>query len=118
MRKIRHYSTELAAPLPEIAYIVKLYLATMPPPDDMGYELYIGDQQIRKYTQFNGGIYFKITNPEQLAMYRGQKVRFRRPGAAEFIATEVAFPVIETRPRDAEDLRERTLPSQDDVLRE
>jgi hypothetical protein len=90
----------------------------MPPPDGMGYELYIGDQQIMKYAQFNGGIYFKVTNPEQLAMYRGQRVRFRRPGAADFIATEVAFPVLETGPRDTEELRERALPTQDDVLRE
>src|SRR3954447_21349744 len=117
LRKIRRHSAERAALLPEITYLVKLNLAVMPPPDALGYELYIGDQLIRKYSQFKNGVYFKVADPAQLEVYRGQQVRFRRPGADEFIETNVTFPAVTAELSDAAP-RARSLPTQDDVLRE
>ena len=117
LRKLEHLSTVSETPLPEVSYVVKLYLESLPPADALGYELYVGDQMIRKYSQFEKGIYFRTTSPEQLAVYRGQKVRFRRPGSDKFIETEVTFPALEARLDAVERSRAGALPTEEEVLR-
>jgi hypothetical protein len=117
LRKIHYYAAETGAAVEEVSYIVKLYLGSPPVSNSMGLELYVGDQKIRKYSQFSHGIYFKINDPQQLPALEGQEVRFRRPGAETFINTRVSFPRDIDERRADESVRTH-LPTQAEVLRE
>lgn len=122
LRKIQHYAAErgiTAADAEKASTIVKLYLKTPLPNDSMGVELYVGDQQIRRYSQFKNGIYFKVNDPQKLSSLRGGEVRFRRPGTDEFINTGVHIPAAEERAEAAPRAAGPTeLPTQEEVLRE
>lgn len=118
LRKINHYATERGTEVEEVSYIVKLYTATPPVYNSMGMELYVGSQEIRKYSQFKNGIYFKINDPQQLSKLQGEEVRFRRPGADEFINTGVRLPANETINRRLTTVGISHLPTQEEVLRE
>jgi hypothetical protein len=114
LRKIRYYAAEKGIPVQEVSYIVKLYISSAPIYDNLGFELYVGNEKIRKYSQFKNGIYFKINDSHQLSVLQGQKVRFRRPGSERFIETDVVFPSEEV----TEQLLEpKQLPTQEEVLR-
>ena len=117
LRKQRHYAAEIGADVEEVSYIVKLYLKNTPPYDNMGFEFYVGDQRIRKYSQFKNGIYFKINDPRRLSALRGKEVRFRRPGSEEFTSTGINFPEAVTE-RRLEDAEATQRPTQKEVLRE
>lgn len=118
LRKIHHYAAERGADLEEVSYIVKLYTQTPPVYNNMGVELYVGDRQIRQYSQFKNGIYFKVNDPQQLSTLQGQEVRFHRPGADEFINTGVRLPAEETINRSLRSADVSQLPTQEEVLRE
>ena len=97
LRKIQHYAAERGADTEEVSYLVKLYIKTPLVQDSMGVELYVGDQPIRRYSQFKNGIYFKVNDPQKLSSLRGREVRFRRPGTDELISTGVRFPAAEEK---------------------
>jgi hypothetical protein len=78
----------------------------------------VGNQQIRQYSQFKNGIYFKVNDPQQLSTLQGEEVRFRRPGADEFINTGVRLPAEETINRSLRTADVTQLPTQEEVLRE
>ena len=122
LRKIQHYAAERgvsAADTEEVSYIVKLYLKTPLVHDNMGVELYVGDQPIPRYFQFKNGIYFKVNDPQKLSSLRGREVRFRRPGTDEFISTGVRFPAAEEKVEGAlRAVEPAGLPTQEEVLRE
>lgn len=61
-------------------YLVKIYLKTLPEPAGANYELWIGDRKVRKYTQFKGGIYFKLYDIESVKLLEGAPICFRREG--------------------------------------
>jgi hypothetical protein len=123
-RKLSHLRQERGAQLPDVAYVVKIYVE-LPLPDGLGHELWLGDAQVRKYSEFKGGVYFTITNPEQLAAFRGQKVRFQRPGEPASSKSEVAVP-IDAAPAAGSAATKiaagvahpAVLPSEEEVLRE
>jgi hypothetical protein len=118
LRKIQHYAAARGAEIEEVSYIVKLYTETPPVYNSMGVELYVGNQQIRKYSRFKNGIYFKVNDPQQLSTLQGQEVRFRRPGADEFINTGVRVPAEEAIERGLRTTTVNQLPTQEEVLRE
>lgn len=118
LRKIRHYAAERGTEIEEVSYIVKLYTQTPPIYNSRGVELYVGNQQIRQYSQFKNGIYFKVNDPQQLSALQGEEVRFRRPGADEFINTGVRLPAEETIDRRSRTTDITQLPTQEEVLRE
>lgn len=118
LRKIRYYAAERGADIEEVSYIVKLYTQTPPVYNSMGVELYVGNQQIRQYSQFKNGIYFKVNDPQQLSTLQGEEVRFRRPGADKFINTGVRLPAEETIERSLRTADMRQLPTQEQVLQE
>ena len=118
VRKLEHLRAERAASIPDVSYIVKVYIDNMPPPGGSGYVLYVGDKEIRKYSQFKNGIFFKVADPHLLTSYRGKKIRFRRTPDGEFIETNVTFPTAAAERRLSDDTRERELSTQDEVLRE
>ena len=118
LRKIRHYAADRGAEIEEVSYMVKLYTQTPPVYNSMGVELYVGNQKIRQYSQFKNGIYFKVNDPQQLSALQGEEVRFRRPGADEFINTGVRLPSQETIKRSLRTADVNQLPTQEEVLRE
>ena len=56
LRRIEHLRTERATVIPDVSYIVKVYIDNMPPPKGSGYHLFVGDREIRKYAQFKNGM--------------------------------------------------------------
>jgi len=90
LRKIRARATAAAGQL-EATYLVKIYMDVLPEPSGTGYELWIGDQQIRKYTQFEGGIFFKVYDLESLGAMDGASIRFRRQGDEDFIPLKMEY---------------------------
>jgi len=63
---------------PEVVYLVKLYmdLGMLVDRPSQGFQLYVGDTEIRKYAAFKEGIYFKIHDVDQLAAFSEQEIRF------------------------------------------
>ncbi|NEP09431.1 MAG: hypothetical protein F6K14_04170 [Symploca sp. SIO2C1] len=120
MRKIHHYAAQRNASIEEVSYMVKLYTQTPLPTNSMGVELYVGNQKIRKYSQFKHGIYFKVNDPQQLSTLQGEEVRFRTPGTEEFINTGIRVPAEETTERSITTAVRETiqLPTQQEVLQQ
>src|SRR6266404_6119635 len=81
---IAHLSARASAPLPEVAYVVKIAFEEMPPVTSQGWALYVNDQRIPKYWAYKDGIYFKVFDPNFLAEHEGQPIRFSMNGV-EFI---------------------------------
>lgn len=120
LRKRQHANAlDLARPS-ETTYLVKIYLYPMPTPDDLGFELYVGDRRIRQYSQFERGVYFKLRTEEQLRVYDGQQVRFRRPQSREFMHSDVVFPAFAAELAEAAEAStpRRSLPTAEEALRE
>ncbi|HIK16835.1 MAG TPA: hypothetical protein IGS53_16340 [Leptolyngbyaceae cyanobacterium M33_DOE_097] len=118
LQKIRYYAAQRGTEVEEVSYIVKLYTQTPMVYNSMGVELYVGDHLIRQYSQFKNGIYFKVNDPQQLTTLQGEEVRFRRPGAEEFINTGVRLPAEEVVERSLRTVDANQLPSQSEILRE
>jgi hypothetical protein len=118
LRRLQHYAAERGRAVEEVSHLVKLYIESPPRDNSMGFELYVGDERIRKYSQFANGIYFVVNDPQQLSVLRGREVRFRRPGSEEFINTGVIFPN-ETPEAGLRDAGEAvSLPTRSELLRE
>jgi len=83
---IAHLSARAGAPLPEVAYIVKIAFEEMPPVTSQGWALYVNDQRIPKYWAYKDGIYFKVFDPNFLTEHDGQPLRFSLDGV-HFIDT-------------------------------
>jgi hypothetical protein len=118
-RKIQFIAETRDASLEEIAYIVKLYVEDVERfYTSLGYRLFVGDYEIKKYAGFKNGIYFKVYDPDFLAQHAGEKVQFTIDGV-EFVDTGVTFPEYST---DAEIAFEAGaaagLPTQEQVLSE
>ncbi|WP_416669834.1 hypothetical protein [Egbenema bharatensis] len=118
LRRIEHYAAARGTDVEEVSYIVKLYIETPPVQNSLGVELFVGEQQIRQYSQFANGIYFKVNDPQLLAALQGEEVRFRRPGADEFINTGVRVPAEAAIERSLRMGDTTQLPTQEEVLRE
>jgi hypothetical protein len=83
---IAHLSAEASKSLPQVAYLVKLRLKTMPPATSQGWALYVGDLRIPKYWEYKQGVYFKVFDPQFFADHKGEKLRFSQNGS-DFIDT-------------------------------
>ncbi|WP_088889514.1 hypothetical protein [Leptolyngbya ohadii] len=118
LRKINHYAARRGAEVEEVSYIIKLYTENLPLYNSMGVELFVGDQQIRQYSSFKNGIYFKVNDPQQLSTLQGEEIRFRRPGTNEFVNTGIRLPAEESANRGTRGADVTQLPTQEEVLRE
>ena len=79
----REVIAHLAAPhagVPEVAYLVKIAFEEMPPVTSQGWALYVNDQRIPKYWAYQGGIYFKVFDPNLPCRTQGQPLRFSLDG--------------------------------------
>jgi|SRR5215813_3772699 len=106
---IAHLSATARKPLPEVAYVVKVRLESVPEATSQGWALYVGDFRIPKYWGSKDGIYFKVFDPQFLDDHQGQPLRFSQNGT-DFTDTGLTLPA--PRPHDP-----AKLPLLDDVLK-
>jgi hypothetical protein len=79
--KIAFLKTTNAA-LNDVTYIVKVNLSAPLPVTSAGFTLYVGDYQVRKYSAFPGGIYFKVYDPNFFVDHGGEPLKFSVLGMA------------------------------------
>lgn len=111
---IAHLAVRDRKSLPEVAYLVKIQLETIPPAASHGWALYVNDFRIPKYWAYKDGIYFKVFDREFLEAHQGQPLRFS-PNGTDFIDTGVKLPPHPGAESRAGRLTD--LPLQDDVLK-
>jgi hypothetical protein len=78
-------------PLEDVLYLVKVYLEEELPVEGEGYALYVGDEWIQKYSDFNGGIFFNVYDPRFVEEHAGQTIRFTQDHES-FVETGVQLP--------------------------
>lgn len=110
---IAHLGAEARRPLPQVTYLVKVRLETIPPATSQGWALYVDDFRIPKYWEYKQGIYFKVFDSQFFDEHKGHKLRFS-PNGSDFIETgiELAGP-----PAAAESKGAVRLPLQAEVLK-
>ena len=118
-RKIQYICDIKNRSAEDIVYIVKLYMDDVEPfYTSAGLRLFVGDHEIKEYSGFKNGIYFKVYDPDFLAENGGEMVRFTADGV-EFIDTGVRLPSAPAGVGLAATAGLATeLPSQDQVLAE
>ena len=101
--------------LPQVTYIVKIRLDSVPPATGRGWALYVNDFRVPNYWAYEDGIYFKVFDPEFFSDHKGQRLRFTQ-NESEFIDTGTKLPAPSPRPakRKGEGTR---LPLQSEVLK-
>ncbi len=72
-------------------FLVRLHTTALPPASPLGIELRLGDYTVRKFSEWDGGIYFKVYNPRFFAKHGGKPVRVSVDGV-RFQDTGLVFP--------------------------
>ena len=91
LRRIRHLSAERNVDVPEVTYVVKVYLDDLPEPAGQAFDLFVGEHRVTKYTEFPEGVYFQVNDPYEIDSLRGESVRIRVPDEERFLDSEAAF---------------------------
>lgn len=78
---------------PNITFLVKLKISGEIPSDSLGMDLLFDDYTVRKYSQCNKGVFFKVYNPRFLTKHSGKEIYFTI-GGNEKQATGIKFPEI------------------------
>lgn len=114
LRRLAHLAETRKAQLPPVTWLYKLYIPALPEPRGALLELFVGDVPIRRYSEFPGGIYFTVHDPEQAKELAGKPIGFREEGEAQVHDTGVRMPPAAQRERAA---LEAELPLQLELLR-
>ena len=61
---------------PKAVYVVKVRLKAKPPVTSMAWALYVGDERVSKYWEYNDGIYFVVFDPQFFVTHKGKRLRF------------------------------------------
>jgi hypothetical protein len=101
-----------SAPLPGVAYLVKVKLKKVPQATSQGWALYVGDLRIPKYWAYEQGIYFKVFDPGFFEEHKGGKLRFSQDGST---FTDTGLKLGE--PAAKRSRAAAQLPQQDELLR-
>jgi hypothetical protein len=88
---IAHLSAQLNRSLPQMVHVVKVQLKAKPPATSMAWALYVDDELIPKYWEYDEGIYFTVLDPQFLADHKGEKLRFSMDGV-HFHDTGIKLP--------------------------
>ena len=89
--KIAYLSAQSNRSLPQFVHVVKVELKTKPPATSMAWALYVGDELIPKYWEYDEGIYFTVLDPQFLADHKGERLRFTMDGV-QFHDTGIKLP--------------------------
>jgi hypothetical protein len=117
---IAYLSARLNRSLPQVVHVVKVQLKVKPPATSMAWALYVDDELIPKYWEYDEGIYFTVLDPQFLADHKGERLRFSRDGV-HFHDTGIRLPgsSVAKAPKargKAGKSKSPRLPSQADVL--
>ena len=116
-RRLSHLQAATNRVLEPVTYVVKIYLDKPMPATGSGFPLYVGDKRIERYTEFSGGVYFKVHDPAFLDAQRRAPVRFALEATVRAVRgltySPPAFPANSTRVAVAD---VAGLPSLKDVL--
>jgi hypothetical protein len=88
---IARLSAETNRSLPQVPYTVKVRLETKPPVTSMAWALYVDDELIPKYWEYEDGIYFTVLDPQFFSDHRGEPLRFSQNGI-DFFDTGMKLP--------------------------
>jgi hypothetical protein len=72
----------------QAVYVVKVRLKEKPPVTSMAWALYVDDERISKYWEYNDGIYFTVLDPQFFIRHKGDQLRFSQNGI-DFFDTDV-----------------------------
>ena len=79
----------------EATYVVKIWFANNVPVTNISIDLLFNEYKVRKYFEFDGGIYFKVFNPRFFEKHSNKKIFFL-VGNIELVETGWKFPSYET----------------------
>lgn len=88
---ITYLSAQLNRSLPQVVHVVKVQLKVKPPATSMAWALYVNDELIPKYWEYDEGIYFTVLDPQFFADHKGERLRFSQDGV-HFHDTGIRFP--------------------------
>ena len=116
LRNLNNLRSTAESQIDNVAYIVKLDLDNLPATSSLGFNIYVGEFRIRKYSGCRGGIYFKVYNSQFFSEYGGQSIRFSIDGIT-FQDSGQRLPEVNEMPSSR--LADRdfsSLPSQEEVI--
>lgn len=117
IRSIQYIQSNEHITLNEVTYLVKINLSHPPLITSRSLSIYIDDYQIRRYSSFPGGIYFKIFNPRFLEEHAGEKILFSIDGVTMHDSGYQLPSSAENVPEGADTaVRSTILPTQEQVL--
>lgn len=76
-----------------VVYVVKITIENRLSTSSLGFELFLDDYRVRKYFEFESGIYFKVYNPRFFQKHGEKKIRISLDKVS-FIDTGLKFPSI------------------------
>jgi len=120
LRKIRYHAGMSHASIEEVTTVFKIYVESLPEPSGAGFELFVGERHIRKFSEFKGGLFFIVNDPEALRSLSGREVGIRMLGETEITRTGVHVPDIKPGHELSASLAKskKYLPTKQEVLRE
>lgn len=80
LRSIENMRLTEDSQIRNVTYIIKLALENIPEISSLGFNVYVGEFRVRKYSGCRGGIYFKIYDPQFFSEHAGQNIRFSIDG--------------------------------------
>ena len=101
--------------LPQVTYIVKIHLESVPPASGRGWALYVDDFRIPNYWAYGEGIYFKVLDPQFFSDHKGQRLRFTED-ESEFVDSGKKLPAPISPPPKRKGQTSR-LPLQSEILK-
>lgn len=72
-------------------FLVRVHTSGLPPASPLGIEFRLGDYAVRKFSEWNGGVYFKVYNPRFFTKHGGKPLRVSVDGI-RFEDTGLVFP--------------------------
>ena len=118
LRSIEYIQTSENTTLAPISYIVKINLSSQLPATSLGFQLYVGNEQVQKYSGFKNGLYFKVNNPRFFSVFAGKEIRFSLDRGEAFHNTGVLLPSLAgDGRRSSSPANLENLPTQEEVLK-
>jgi hypothetical protein len=88
---LAHLSAQTSRALEPVTYVVKVKLKAKPPITSAAWGLYVNNELIPKYWEYEDGIYFTVLDPQYFADHKGGRLRFSQDGV-DFHDTGMKMP--------------------------
>jgi len=91
IRNMDYIRTNESTEFPNVAFLVKFKISGELPNDSCGIDLFIDDYTIKKFNQWQNGVFFKVYNPRFLTKHSGKEI-FYSVGGNKKQTTGIKFP--------------------------